>query len=106
MERMSNGIRVAVIGLGKSSHLCHQSTCTDHIGPAGLVAVKNLAEEGFQVTGFDRNSYVGGLWQYNEADQTSVMETTVVNISRERVRTFPSVAVSKRDADKTIGMFH
>ncbi|KAH7394578.1 dimethylaniline monooxygenase 2 [Pyrenochaeta sp. MPI-SDFR-AT-0127] len=65
---MGDGTTVAVIGLG----------------PAGLVAVKNLAEEGFDVTGFDRHSYIGGLWQYNEADQTSVMETTVVNISRER----------------------
>lgn len=55
------------------------------IGPAGLVAVKNLIEEGYDVTGFDRNSYLGGLWQYNEADQTSVMQTTVVNISKERV---------------------
>lgn len=54
------------------------------LGPAGLVAVKNLIEEGYDVTGFDRNSYLGGLWQYNEADQTSVMQTTVVNISKER----------------------
>lgn len=54
-------------------------------GPSGLVAVKNLKEEGFNVTGFDRNSYIGGLWQFTAENQTSVMETTVVNISRERV---------------------
>ncbi|KAJ4366285.1 hypothetical protein N0V83_007921 [Neocucurbitaria cava] len=62
-------MRVAVLGLG----------------PAGLVALKNLIEEGFDATGFDRNSYVGGLWNYTTEDQTSVMTTTVVNISKERV---------------------
>lgn len=31
--------------------------------------MKNLLEEGFNVTGFDRNSYVGGLWHYNEENK-------------------------------------
>ncbi|KAH7086264.1 dimethylaniline monooxygenase 2 [Paraphoma chrysanthemicola] len=61
-------VKVAVIGLGA----------------AGLVALKNLKEEGFDVTGFERNSYIGGLWKYSEDDQTSVLDTTVVNISKER----------------------
>jgi dimethylaniline monooxygenase (N-oxide forming) len=46
--------------------------------------LKNLREEGFHVTGFDRNEYVGGLWQYSQKEQTSVLETTTVNISKER----------------------
>ncbi|KAF1851377.1 FAD/NAD(P)-binding domain-containing protein [Cucurbitaria berberidis CBS 394.84] len=54
------------------------------LGPAGLVALKNLTEEGFDVIAFDRNSYVGGLWQYTNKDQTSVMDSTIVNISKER----------------------
>lgn len=54
-------------------------------GPAGLVALKNLIEEGFEVTGFDRNPYVGGLWQYTTEDKTSVLTTTLANISKERV---------------------
>jgi dimethylaniline monooxygenase (N-oxide forming) len=29
----------------------------------GIVAVKNLLEEGFDVTGFERSDYIGGLWQ-------------------------------------------
>ncbi|CAN9370583.1 unnamed protein product [Alternaria alternata] len=57
---------------------------TELLGPAGLVALKNLREEGFHATGFDRNEYVGGLWQYSAKEQTSVMETTRVNISKER----------------------
>lgn len=55
------------------------------VGALGLVALKNLAEEGFDVTGFERNGYVGGLWQYTQEDKTSVMRETVTNISKERV---------------------
>lgn len=41
----------------------------------GIVAVKNLLEEGFNVTGFDRNGYVGGLWHFTEDEDTlSVLE--------------------------------
>lgn len=54
------------------------------LGAAGLAALKNLTEEGFKVTGFERNSYVGGLWRYTEEDRTSVLKTTIVNISKER----------------------
>src|SRR4051794_14029900 len=59
----------------------HRLTCK---GPAGLVALKNLRDEGFNAIGFDRNNYIGGLWQYSTNNQTSVLETTVVNISKER----------------------
>jgi dimethylaniline monooxygenase (N-oxide forming) len=54
-------------------------------GAAGLAALKNLTEEGFKVTGYDRNPYVGGLWKYTEDDKTSVLQSTMVNISKERV---------------------
>ncbi|KAF2734132.1 FAD/NAD(P)-binding domain-containing protein [Polyplosphaeria fusca] len=35
-------------------------------------------------TGFDANHYVGGLWKYTTSDHTSVMQSTVVDISKER----------------------
>ncbi|KAF5022589.1 hypothetical protein F66182_5360 [Fusarium sp. NRRL 66182] len=54
------------------------------LGVLGLVAVKNLTEEGFNVTGLERNSYVGGLWHYTDQDKTSVLPTTTINISKER----------------------
>ncbi|KAK7416725.1 hypothetical protein QQX98_005051 [Neonectria punicea] len=54
------------------------------LGVLGLVAVKNLSEEGFNVTGFDRSNYVGGLWHYTDEDKTSVLPTTIINISKER----------------------
>ncbi|KAF2460027.1 flavin monooxygenase-like protein [Lineolata rhizophorae] len=65
---MGEGTTVAVIGLGA----------------LGLVSLKNLAEEGYVVTGFERNGYVGGLWNYTEEDKTSVLQSTIVNISKER----------------------
>lgn len=41
----------------------------------GLVAVKDLLEEGFHVTGFERSAYVGGLWHFTEdKDTLSVLE--------------------------------
>ncbi|CZR42675.1 flavin depend monooxygenase that catalyses the oxidation of rubrofusarin to 9-hydroxyrubrofusarin [Fusarium proliferatum ET1] len=54
------------------------------LGIAGLVAVKNLLEVGFDVTGFERSGYVGGLWHYTEQDKTSVLPSTIINISKER----------------------
>ncbi|CAH0044434.1 unnamed protein product [Clonostachys solani] len=54
------------------------------LGVLGLVAVKNLAEEGFNVVGFERSPFVGGLWHFSEEDRTSVLPTTVINISKER----------------------
>jgi dimethylaniline monooxygenase (N-oxide forming) len=63
------------------------------LGAAGLVALKNLKEEGFDVTGYERNAYIGGLWRYSEGSQTSVLNTTVVNISKERVN-LPNLRVA------------
>ncbi|KAF4439181.1 flavin depend monooxygenase that catalyses the oxidation of rubrofusarin to 9-hydroxyrubrofusarin [Fusarium austroafricanum] len=54
------------------------------LGVMGLVAVKNMIEEGFDVTGFERSGYVGGLWHFTEQDRTSVLPSTVINISKER----------------------
>ncbi|KAH8887214.1 FAD/NAD(P)-binding domain-containing protein [Thozetella sp. PMI_491] len=54
------------------------------LGPLGLVTLKNMIEEGFDVTGFDRNEFIGGTWYYTDEDKTSVLPTTVINISKER----------------------
>lgn len=45
------------------------------LGAMGLVSVKNLLEAGFQVVGFERSAYVGGLWHYTDDPETlSVLE--------------------------------
>jgi dimethylaniline monooxygenase (N-oxide forming) len=54
------------------------------LGAHGLVALKNLLEEGFDVTGFDSNSYVSGLWHYTPEAEVSCLQSTHVNVSRER----------------------
>ena len=43
--------------------------------------MKNLLEEGFDVTGFDKNAYVGGLWHYNEGATLSVLKSVSANIA-------------------------
>ncbi|KAL5086630.1 hypothetical protein Trisim1_008882 [Trichoderma cf. simile WF8] len=70
MEDMeSRRQRVAVVGLGAM----------------GIVAVKNLLEEGFDVVGFERSNYVGGLWHFTEDEETlSIIESTTVNVSIDR----------------------
>jgi dimethylaniline monooxygenase (N-oxide forming) len=65
----------------------HTTAAVIGLGAAGLAALKNLKEEGFEVTAFERNAYIGGLWKYSEDDKTSVLATTIVNISRDRVCT-------------------
>ncbi|OAR02162.1 hypothetical protein LLEC1_03500, partial [Akanthomyces lecanii] len=55
------------------------------LGAVGLVTAKNLVEEGFDVTGFESHNYIGGVWHYSEEEnQTSVLKSTIVNISKER----------------------
>ncbi|KAJ5345342.1 hypothetical protein N7452_003346 [Penicillium brevicompactum] len=55
------------------------------LGALGLVAMKNLLEVGFNVVGFDKHPYVGGLWNYNEQkDAISVLRSTVANGSKHR----------------------
>lgn len=58
-------------------------------GPLGVVAAKNLAEEGFEVTVFERAEGVGGLWrQTTDTKQTSVLPNTYTNTSKFTVGLF------------------
>jgi dimethylaniline monooxygenase (N-oxide forming) len=59
--------RIAVIGLGA----------------CGLVTLKNLLEAGFDASGFDRNNYTGGLWKFSPENKTTVLKTTVANLSKQ-----------------------
>lgn len=53
-------------------------------GAQGLVTVETLLEEGYDVTGFDKNEYIGGIWYYSAEHRVSALPTTLANISRER----------------------
>ncbi|KAK6542787.1 hypothetical protein TWF694_006729 [Orbilia ellipsospora] len=61
--------RIAVLGLG----------CT------GLACVKNLREQGLNAIGYDRNEYIGGIWQYTTNENvTCVLKTTTTNEPKYR----------------------
>jgi len=56
-----------------------------HEGALGLTAVKNLAEQGFEVTAFEKNDHLGGLWKAGAPQHTTVLESTIANFSKQRV---------------------
>ena len=46
-------------------------------GPSGITAIKNFADQGFEVTAFDRCEGVGGNWRFNDpSGHSSVFENT------------------------------
>ncbi|KAF7522433.1 hypothetical protein G7054_g12131 [Neopestalotiopsis clavispora] len=68
---MAAGEKVAVIGAGA----------------LGLMATKQLAEDGFDVTGFEARPYLGGLWKATDDSSISVHPTTIFNTSKYRAAT-------------------
>ncbi|KIV90099.1 hypothetical protein PV10_07440 [Exophiala mesophila] len=53
-------------------------------GPVGLMALKNLREDGFDAILLERRPYVGGLWKQSSDSTISVTEHTMFNTSRFR----------------------
>ena len=53
-------------------------------GPLGLMAAKNLKEDGFAVTLFESRAWVGGLWKYSKDASLSVADNTIFNSSKYR----------------------
>ncbi|MCJ1355306.1 MAG: hypothetical protein MMC33_005297 [Icmadophila ericetorum] len=54
-------------------------------GAFGLAAVKNLRDEGFDVTCFEKRNTIGGLWaSARETDITSTLPTTLSNVTKYR----------------------
>ena len=52
-------------------------------GPAGIAAIKNFADLGFDVVGFDRCQGVGGNWRFDDpTGHSSVFETTHIISSK------------------------
>lgn len=73
---MTNGIRVAVVGTGF----------------AGLAALKEFSQTGFEVTAFERYDTVSGIWAYNaDPDVRSVSKNTLINNSKYMVNRTGSV---------------
>ena len=52
-------------------------------GPSGITAIKNFADQGFEVTAFERCDGVGGNWRFNDpSGHSSVFETTHIISSK------------------------
>lgn len=63
-----------------------QNVCVIGAGVIGLGATKNLIEEGFQVTTFERHTWVGGNWHAtDDEEQTSVLPWTTSQVSKQAV---------------------
>lgn len=46
----------------------------DVLGAYGITTVKNMLEVGFDVVGFERSNYIGGLWKSTtDKTKTSVL---------------------------------
>ncbi|MGK7390124.1 MAG: flavin-containing monooxygenase [Candidatus Cyclobacteriaceae bacterium M2_1C_046] len=57
--------------------------CVIGAGPSGITAIKNLLDEGLDVTAYDYNNEVGGNWIYSENEShSSVFETTHIISSK------------------------
>lgn len=48
------------------------------------MTLKNLKEEGFNVTAFEARDWIGGIWQCSTDSALSVAESTIFNSSRHR----------------------
>ena len=60
-----------------------KNVCVIGAGPSGITAIKNLLDEGIQVTAYDYNNEVGGNWIYSEDEShSSVFETTHIISSK------------------------
>ena len=53
-------------------------------GPLGLLALKNLREDGFNATAFEQRDRLGGLWKHSDENIITVNPNTVFNSSRFR----------------------
>lgn len=52
-------------------------------GPTGITMLKQLLQDGFNATLFERRSQVGGLWAYDaKHGWTSALDSTTANISK------------------------
>ncbi|VUC25460.1 unnamed protein product [Clonostachys rosea] len=71
--------------MAETTPLLHRTVAVVGLGAMGIVTVKNLLEEGFDVTGFERQNYIGGVWHFTEdKDTLSALEDTEINVTTDR----------------------
>ncbi|KAK8217388.1 hypothetical protein M8818_001144 [Zalaria obscura] len=72
-------------GLSHAHSIPIQALAVIGAGPMGLAAIKDLTEDGFDVTGYEARSHVGGLWKYSTDSSISVAANTIFNTSKYRL---------------------
>lgn len=62
------------------------NVCVVGTGVTGLLAVKNLVEQGLSVRALEQSENLGGNWYHSmDTEQVSALPETKVNISKETV---------------------
>lgn len=62
------------------------NVCVIGTGVTGLLAVKNLVEQGLSVRALEQSENLGGNWYHSmDTEQVSALPETMVNISKETV---------------------
>ena len=94
--------RVAVIGLGESSHNTArlQRLTQSSKGVSGITAVKNLVDQGFDVTGYERNDFIGGLWQFNEDPEQTTALRSMSFFGSSMIQRLIELSATKTNASK------
>ena len=76
-----------ILVMASQNSVIGNRVCVVGAGMIGLVATKNLLEQGLEVTTFERNGYVGGTWHASlDTTQTSALPITTANVSKQSVR--------------------
>ncbi|KAJ4386624.1 hypothetical protein N0V93_009522 [Gnomoniopsis smithogilvyi] len=57
---------MSIVASSLTRAMMKQTVAVVGAGPSGLSMLKQLREDGFSVTGFERRGKVGGLWAYSE----------------------------------------
>lgn len=84
--------------MASASNTLGNKVCVIGTGALGLVAIKNLTEQGLDVTAFERSHQLGGTWGWtlDKPDQVTATELTTSNTSKQTVRHFPPGAFYKQ----------
>lgn len=63
-----------------------KDVCVVGTGVLGLLAIKNLSEQGLRVTAFERNEHIGGTWHVStNPKQVTALPSTTANTSKQSV---------------------
>ena len=76
-----SGTKVAIVGAGKTNAFEQRRWANIEKGPAGMVALKEFRDLGFDVTVFEKKDNVGGAWCWSEdaGFTTALRETKLCN---------------------------